>query len=170
MAVWRSSQTTQSTLDLAGSLPGMIEIMRHHVVAQDDAGAVGDNVLKDMADPIAAYLLFVIFNLQFFQQPFYDIAPGEDTDQFTILVNHRKTAKLILSKVLDSADYRFVSAEGHQMSSHPLFHLSFHLPLRQGLDQILDADDAYQFTAFDYRGPRDAMLLQDFPQLGHGGL
>ena len=72
----------------------MNEITFLDIIAQDQAGAVGDDIFKEMARPVTDQFFCVIITLQRIEQPIADIALGDDPTDMVIIIQDGEPSKL----------------------------------------------------------------------------
>ena len=86
------AQADERLLELAGSAAGLVEVAHGDVVAQDQAGAVGGDVLEDVPDAILADFFLVVGLFERPQHAPGDVAGREDADQLAVVVDDRQPA------------------------------------------------------------------------------
>ena len=141
-----------------------------HFVPEDEAGAVGDDILEKVFGPIAPDFGLVISLLERLQHPAGDVAGGDDADQASVVVDHRQPAHGGAGENAQRTHRGLAFAHAEQLGAHVLPDGGVQGIFFQSMDQILDADDAGQVVARQHGQPRDAVIADEVADLADRGL
>ncbi len=138
------------------------------LVAQNQAGLVRFDVLKDVAGTVPLNLFRMPADFHLPQQAAHDVSLGEQADQVAIGIHHREASVAELGEQIHRADHRVIGAYRLHRCCHVVADTAGEIALLEGLNQVLDADHADQVPFVQHRHARDALDAQQLFQVTNG--
>ena len=107
--------------------------------------------------------------VEFFQDAVQDVFLADDAADAVLVVDHREAAELVIFELVDHRGQGFAVADGDDLLGHDVADGVVDAVEFQGVDDVLDADDADQLLLLvDHRDARDLLDLHQL--LGVGDL
>ena len=158
------SALLERVLDLGGGLAGVFEVGFGDAEGLEIAGGAfrgGDDELVFDARELAE---------KFDEEARVDGAGGDDADGLVAGVQDREAAEFVFVERGEDDGQRHVLFDGDDIGGHEARDGLVHAVGLEGLEQILDADDAEQTLVLDDGDAGDALFLHEAFELAHGGV